>query len=180
MFKTLGDFGQKFFPKHLLIKHGLNISPMYRRSTGRIIEISEDLMRIRVKLAISWRNKNYANTIFGGSMFATVDPMPMVQLVNVLGPDFVVWDKSAQINFKRPAKEDLYATFEFTETEIAEIKNRVAREGEIEINKLTLLTNKDASQTYCEIDKRIYIADKAFYKQKIVDATQRQEAEQQS
>ena len=99
-------------------------------------------------------------------MFAAVDPIPMVQLMHLIGNDYVVWDKSAEIRFRRPAKEDLFATFTFTLTELEDIKNQVQLKNEIEIIKTTLLTSKDEKTTYCEVDKTIYVADKSFYKNK--------------
>ncbi|WP_394333573.1 PaaI family thioesterase [Maribacter ulvicola] len=139
---------------------------MYRRSTAKIIDISVDLLRITIKLPISWKNKNYVNSIFGGSMFAAVDPIPMVQLMNLIGDDYVVWDKSAEIKFKRPAKEHLYAEFNFSIKELEEIKAKVAQHKECEFLKTTQLTNIDKSQVFCEVHKTIYVADKEFYKEK--------------
>ncbi|WP_317044720.1 DUF4442 domain-containing protein [Flavobacterium sp. NLM] len=139
---------------------------MYRRSTARIVNVSQDLLQIQIRLPISYKNKNYVNSIFGGSMFATVDPIPMVQLINLLDENFVVWDKAAEIYFKRPAKENLYADFIFTLEELGEIKDKIKQQNELEIVKTTLLTNKDKSITYCEVRKKIYIADKSYFKNK--------------
>lgn len=139
---------------------------MYKRSTAKVIKVSSDLLHIRIKLPISYKNRNYVNTIFGGSMFSAVDPFPMVQLMNLIGDDYVVWDKSAQIFFKRPAKENLYADFDYSEKELKDIKNQVSEKKEIEIVKTTQLTNKNRSVIYCEVKKTIYVADKKFYKQK--------------
>lgn len=166
IYSQLTEAGSKFIPKHKLFKHGFNWSPMYKRSTAKIIEVSEDLLFVKVKLPLNWKNKNYVNSIFGGSMFSAVDPIPMVQLINVIGNDFVVWDKSAQIFFKRPAKETIYAEFRFTPEEIEEIKQRVKQENEIVIKHTTQLTNKSGDVVFCIVEKSIYIADKAFYKQK--------------
>lgn len=139
---------------------------MYRRSTGRVIHVSDDLLNVRIKLPISYKNRNYVSSIFGGSMFSAVDPIPMVQLINLLGNDYVVWDKSATINFKRPARQHLYADFNYTEKELEAIKKRVSEENEIEITKTTLLKDANGDKTYCEVNKVIYIADKAFFKEK--------------
>ncbi len=166
LYQKIGEIGSKYIGKHLLFKHGFNLSPMYRRSTGRITDVSKDLLNIKMKLPINYKNRNYVNAIFGGSMFSSVDPIPMVQLMNLLGDDYVVWDKSAEIFFKRPAKENLYAEFSYTLEELEEIKKSVEQKNEIEIIKKTTLTNKDQSQTYCEVNKTIYVADKAFYKAK--------------
>jgi hypothetical protein len=166
IYRKLEVIGSKYIGKPKLFKYGFNLSPMYRRSTARIINISEDLLNVQIKLPISYKNKNYVNSIFGGSMFAAVDPIPMIQLINLLDKNFVVWDKSAEIYFKRPAKEDLYADFTFTLEELDAIKNKIIQQNELEIVKTTLLTNKEKSITYCEVRKTIYIADKSYFKKK--------------
>jgi len=165
-YQKLTAVGTKFISKHKFFKHGFNLSPMYRRSTGRIVWVSKDLMQIRVKLPISYKNRNYVNSIFGGSMFAAVDPIPMVQLMNLIGDDYVVWDKAAQIKFKRPAKENLYAQFEYTNEELEHIKQNVRKDNELEIEKTTRLTNANGSVVFCEVVKTIYVADKTFFKNK--------------
>jgi len=165
-YQKIAEFGKKFIPKHKLFKIGFNISPMYRRSTARVISTSEDLLHVEIKLPITYKNRNYVNSIFGGSMFSAVDPIPMVQLINILNDSYIIWDKSAEILFKRPAKENLYAEFKYTSEELENIKNQVARENEIEIVKETLLTNKDKTVTFCEVRKTIYIADKKYFKEK--------------
>lgn len=166
LYQKIAEIGKKFIPEHKLFKIGFNLSPMYRKSTARITSSSYDLLTVKIKLPISYKNRNYVNSIFGGSMFSAVDPIPMVQLIYLLGDDYVVWDKSAEIYFKRPAKEDLYAEFLYTSEELENIKGQVAQENEIEIIKETLLTNKDKSITFCEVRKTIYIADKNYYKEK--------------
>ena len=139
---------------------------MYQRSTAKIAEVTPDLMEIKVKLPLSYKNRNYVNSIFGGSLFSSVDPIPMVQLINLLGDDYVVWDKSAQIFFKRPAKEHVYAEFKVTQEELDDIKTRVKAENEINLEKVTVLKNKSGDKVFCEVHKVIYIADKTYYKSK--------------
>lgn len=165
-YKSLAKFGSKFVPRNKLFKYGFNYSPMYRRSTAKITTVSSDLLEIQVKLPLSYKNRNYVNSIFGGSLFSSVDPIPMVQLINLLGDDYVVWDRSAEIHFKRPAKEDVYADFLVTEEELNEIKKGVQAKNEINWVKTTLLTDKSGERTFCEVRKTIYIADKQHYKNK--------------
>ena len=166
IYQKLTQVGSKFLGKHILFKHGFNLSPMYRRSTGRVTWVSEDLSHITIKLPINYKNRNYVNSIFGGSMFSSVDPIPMVQLINILGEDYVVWDKSAEVYFKRPARETLYADFIYSDEEIEAIKKDVEENKEITITKNTQLMDKDKSKVFCEVRKTIYIADKLFYKSK--------------
>ncbi|MBK9993261.1 MAG: DUF4442 domain-containing protein [Saprospiraceae bacterium] len=165
-YQAIATIATKYFGVSKAFKYGFNWSPMYRRSNARIIAVSKDLMKIEIRLPLTYKNVNYMNSMFGGSMFAAVDPIPMIQLVSILGKEYVVWDKSAEIYFKRPAKENLFATFEFSNEEVEEIKSRVKSEKEISISKSTILTNKIGDTVYCEVKKTIYIADKMFYKQK--------------
>ena len=166
IYKKIGDIGSKYIGKDKLFKYGFNLSPMYRRSTAKITDVTEDLFEIKIKLPISYKNRNYANSIFGGSLFSAVDPIPMVQLINIIGEEYIVWDKSATIRFRIPAKEDLCAEFIYTKEEIERIKELVDKKKEIEIVKTTFLTNKTKSKIYCEVQKTIYIADKNYYKAK--------------
>ncbi|MCF2874153.1 MULTISPECIES: DUF4442 domain-containing protein [unclassified Tenacibaculum] len=166
MYAAISKILKKFFKKSTIFKYGFNISPMYRRSTGKVLSVSDDLLSVQVKIPISYKNRNYVGSIFGGSLFSATDPVFMVQLINILEDSYVVWDKKAEIKFKRPAKENSYVDFTFTEEEIAEIKKRVKEEKEIDLIKEIKITNKDASTVYAEVSKTIYIADKNYYKNK--------------
>lgn len=138
---------------------------MYKRSCGKIIFTSEDLHVVKIKIPLSYKNKNYVGSIFGGSLFAATDPIYMIQLMQILGKDFVVWDKKTNIKFKRPAYEHAFATFEFTTTEINEIRQKVEAENEIDYTKILHITDKNGT-IFAELDKTLYISTKAFYKQK--------------
>lgn len=165
-YQKLTTIGKRFVSYNILFKYGFNWSPMYRRTTAKIDEVAQDLSRITIKIPLSWKNKNYVGTIFGGSMFSATDPIFMVQLINLLGNDYVIWDKSATIKFKRPANETLFGEFIVGHEELKNIRERIRKENEIEIVKTTILTNKDKTKEFCVVDKTLYIADKAFYKKK--------------
>ena len=166
IYQKIAAYGAKYFGNDIILKYDYNCTPMYRRSTAKILRVSRDLLRIDIVLPISYRNRNFVNTIFGGSMFSAVDPIPMVQLINLLDDRYIIWDKSAEIAFKRPARQDLYATFSYAPEELEEIRRRVAEEQEIEIVKTTRLTNREGDQLFCEVKKTIYVADKAYFRQK--------------
>lgn len=166
VYQKVEALASKVFKKNTIFRYGFNFSPMYKRSTAKLIEVSDDLLHVEIILPLSYKNKNYVNSIFGGSMFSAVDPIPMIQLLSIMGNDYVVWDKSAEIFFKKPAKENLYADFDFSEEELEEIRAQVAEKKEIDIIKTTQLTNKEKTQVFCEVKKTIYIAEKAYFKQK--------------
>ena len=99
----------------------------------------------------------------------------MVQLINIIGNEYVVWDKAAKIRFLRPGTSDLYAEFIYTKDEVDEIKKQVAEKNEIEISKVTQLKEQKTDLVCCEVDKRIYIADKKFFKNKRAKRTNGQQ-----
>ena len=166
MYATITKVLNKFIKQNIIFKYGFNISPMYKRSTGKLIEVSDDLLHVKVKIAISYKNKNYVGSIFGGSLFSATDPILMIQLMQILGNDFVVWDKNSNIQFKRPAKENAFANFDLTQDEIQSIKKRVLEEKELDLVKEISITNKDKSTVFATVSKTIYIADKSYYKNK--------------
>ncbi len=165
MYKKLTKILKRFFSDAQIYKYGFNWSPMYRRSTGKVIEVSDDLHYVKVKIPISFKNRNYVGSIFGGSLFSATDPIYMIQLLNILGEDYVVWDKAAVINYKRPAREDVFAEFIFSKEEIEKIKKNVADNNEIDILKKLNIISKSGA-VISELEKTIYVANKTFYKEK--------------
>ena len=96
----------------------------------------------------------------------------MIQLIQLLGKEYVVWDKASTIRFRKPATKNTYAVFEFTADEIVKIQTDVAQQNEINIVKHLQLT--DASQTvFAEVEKTIYVASKEYYKTKKQRQTER-------
>ena len=106
--------------------------PAYRGSGGRVTYIADDFREIRVRLPLSWRTRNYVGTIYGGSIYGSIDPIYMLMLIHVLGPGYIVWDKAATVRFKKPGKETLYADFKLDEAEIGEIKRLAATERPVD------------------------------------------------
>lgn len=77
-----------------LARWWFNWFPAYRGTGGQITYIAADWSEVRLRLPLNRRTRNYVGTIFGGSMYGAVDPIYMVMLIQVLGPAYVVWDKS--------------------------------------------------------------------------------------
>ena len=131
--------------------------PAYRGTGGRVTYIADDFHEIKVKIPLSWRSRNYVGTIYGGSMYGAIDPIYMLMLIKILGPEYVVWDKAVSIRFKKPGKETLYVDFRLSSDEIAEIK-RLAK-TERSVDRIYNVELKDKSGVvYAEIEKTLYIA----------------------
>jgi acyl-coenzyme A thioesterase PaaI-like protein len=160
-FKTDKTEGVRQKLRRILFNRHPNI-----RGTGSYITfLSDDWKEVQIKLPLSWRTKNVVGTVFGGSIYASTDPFYMLQLMNILGKEYVVWDKSASVRFRKPIKETVYAQFLIKEELLIQIKETVAKEGTIDVN-LSVDFKDRKNVSYASISKKIYIASKEYYKQK--------------
>lgn len=140
-------------------RRGFNFFPAYRGTGGRIVYISGDWREIHVKLPLNWRTRNYVGTIYGGSIYASIDPIYMLMLIKILGPEYIIWDKAAKIRFRKPGKETLYVDFKLSQEEIDEIK-RLAEDSK-SIDRVYDLELKDRNGVvHAQIEKTLYIAKK--------------------
>lgn len=115
-----------------LTRFAFNFFPCYRRTGARLTYIADDYAEVRLKLPLNWTTRGYWGTIFGGSMYAAIDPVLLVMLARRLGPDYQVWDKAATIEFRKPGRSTLYARFRIENAEIEELRRLLAREPKIE------------------------------------------------
>lgn len=134
-----------------------NFFPAYRGSGARVTYISDDYREIRIKIPLSWRTRNYVGSIYGGSIYAGIDPIYMLMLIKNLGPDYIVWDKAATIRFKRPGRETLFADFRLTQGELDEIKALLETEKSVDRVYRVELADKDG-RVHAIIEKTLYIA----------------------
>lgn len=145
--------------KSRLFRWGFNFFPAYRGTGGRVVYISDDWHEVRIKLPLNWRTRNYVGTIYGGSMYGAIDPIYMLMLMKILGPDYTVWDKAASIRFRKPGRGTLYAHFLIDENEVSEIKQLA--ENERSIDRVYNVQLKDGEgAVHAQIEKTIYIAKK--------------------
>jgi acyl-coenzyme A thioesterase PaaI-like protein len=122
-----------------------NLWPCFRGTGGRLVYASADWRRLTLRLSLSWRTRNVVGTIFGGSLYASIDPIYMLMLMRILGKGYIVWDKAAAIRFRRPGTETLHAEFHLPEEEIAEIR-RLA-DMQRSVDRVYLVEYKDSSGT---------------------------------
>ncbi len=154
----LTDLCLKTFPQKLNVGNLIYFRP--------IAEVADELSifptitaKCGSKIPLNWRTKNYVGTIYGGSLYAGIDPIYMLMLIKTLGQDYLVWDKAATIRFKRPGKETLFADFLLTEAELDEIK--AILETEKSVDRVYQVELKDKSgNLHCLIEKTLYIAKK--------------------
>ncbi|MBK7957114.1 MAG: YiiD C-terminal domain-containing protein [Bacteroidetes bacterium] len=106
----------------------LNAYPPFIFSRIHIMKISEDLMHFEVRIRRSWMNKNLASSIFGGSIFSTVDPFyPIMYWIyfHKQKKPVIVWLKEANIKYIKPAYTDLHVRFDLTELDLNEVASNL-------------------------------------------------------
>jgi acyl-coenzyme A thioesterase PaaI-like protein len=146
----------------------MNWYPMYFGTGGKILFWSGDSREVHLRLQRNPWTYNYVGTIFGGSMFSASDPFYMLMLLRILDSRYVVWDKAATIRFRRPGRTTLYMKYLLTEDLVESIRADVAANGQTE--RVLPLEWVDAEGVvYAQLERTLYIADKAHYEQKKQD-----------
>lgn len=90
-----------------------------------VIKFHKDFRGVKVKVNKSLINNNYNSSIFGGTIFASADPFyPLLfhQVFTHKGYKVRVWLKSAEINYIKPGRTDLFFTINISETDIEKIE----------------------------------------------------------
>jgi hypothetical protein len=141
------------------LKRWVNLYPPYLGAAVRVTHVSSDFRHVEVEMPLRFYNRNYVGTHFGGSLYSMVDPFYMLMLINILGPDYIVWDKAANIRFKKPGKGVMKATFELTEEKIAEIYAAAETQSKVE-PLFQVLVKDEEGNVVAEVDKLLYIKKK--------------------
>jgi Domain of unknown function (DUF4442) len=109
-----------------------------------------------VEMKLRWWNANYVGTHYGGSLYSMTDPFFMVMLIENLGKDYIVWDKSATIRFKKPGRGTVFAKFRLTDQQIQEIKQSLTTEKKIE-RVFTVEVKDESGAVIAEVEKLLHI-----------------------
>ncbi|HRG90469.1 MAG TPA: DUF4442 domain-containing protein [Chitinophagales bacterium] len=135
--------------------------------TGSRVEfIAGDFKELHVSIKLNIRTRNRVGTVYGGSIYSSVDPYFMLLFMQILGRDYVVWDKGASMKFVRPIVEKVKCRFLITDELIAEVKQKIAENGEYTFD-LPLKYEDDNGTVYATFIKQVYAAGKDFYKKKV-------------
>ena len=133
-----------------------NLFPAYRGTGARVTYVADDLREVRVRLPLSWRTRNLVGTIYGGSLYGSVDPMYMIMLMRILGRDYVVWDKASTIRFRKPGRTTLFATFLIAQAEIEAIRQLTAAGEPVDrVYQVDLVD--DQGVVHASVEKTIYV-----------------------
>ena len=148
---------KRAFKRH--IRLFLNLWPPLLGAGIRIKRFTPDWTEIDVEMKLRWWNQNYVGTHYGGSLYSMANPFFMLMLIENLGKDYIVWDKSATIRFKKPGRSKVVASFRVSEQQIREIKEALNHQSKIERN-FTLEIKDESDIVIAEVAKLLHIRKK--------------------
>jgi acyl-coenzyme A thioesterase PaaI-like protein len=125
----------------------------------RVTTIQDDFRYAKVILPIRWYNRNYVGTHFGGSLYSMCDPMYMAMLINILGPNYIVWDKAATIDYRKPGKGLVSAEFQLSDELIDSLRDM--QPDEKRLVDLTVVVKDEEGGVVAHVVKTEYIRRKA-------------------
>lgn len=134
----------------------MNLWPPFLGAGITISRLADDYSSVDVQMKLHRWNKNLAGTHYGGSIFSMTDPFYAVILANNLGKDYIVWDKAAEIRFKKPGMGIISAHFNISKERLKEIRQTADQEAKAE-PKFTVLVHDETGDVVAEVGKTLYV-----------------------
>jgi hypothetical protein len=150
----------KFLEKKLL-RHLFNLMPFYRRTGGRVAFISKDEKEIHIKLPFKWNTKGWTGVLYGGHIYSAVDGVHVTLLHRIMGDEYLIWDKSAEIKYLKPARTSLLAKIIIPAGEVETIRKILTKKDTTD--REYTIEWKDKNGDVCAIiEKKVHFKRKAF------------------
>lgn len=131
--KPLKDWAKNLGPLGTArMLRAINVWPPFVGAGIRVTEVADDLSHLRVELGLYPWNRNWVGTQYGGSLYSMTDPFAMIMLMTRLGPGYVVWDKAASIQYRKPGKGAVFAEIELPEFQVEAIRREADELGRCE------------------------------------------------
>ncbi len=143
-----------WFKRH--IRRLVNYWPPLLGAGIRVTRWDADWRAVDVEMRLRRRNANFVGTHYGGSLYSMADPFYMLMLIENLGPDYVVWDKSASIRFRRPGRGTVRASFRLTQQQLDDIRRALTTQEKIEPT-FTVEIKDDSGTLIAEVQKVVHI-----------------------
>lgn len=142
------NFRQRFLERFI------NFYPPLLGAGIRSRQLDERTIEVEMKLTAF--NRNIVGVHFGGSLYAMCDPWFMLILMRLLGTDYIVWDKAASIQFKKPGRGTVKARFHIPPERVEQIRSDVEKSKKIEpVFSVDVLD--DQQQVIASVEKLLYV-----------------------
>lgn len=148
-----------FFRKAWLMKLLLNLWPPFLFTGIKVVKLSEDYREAQVRLTQRPWNTNAVGVHFGGSLYSMTDPFYMLMVLSQLGSDYIVWDKSADIEYVKPGVGKVFANFVVSESLINDIIHHT-QHGDKYLPELPVNIVDEEGEIVAKLNRTIYIRKK--------------------
>jgi acyl-coenzyme A thioesterase PaaI-like protein len=133
----------------------INLWPPYLGTGIRVRFIADDWREVVVSMSLRCYNRNYVGSHFGGSLYAMTDPFYMLMLINNLGSEYRVWDQAGRIEYVKPGRGKVTATFKIGEDLLKKISVQTAG-GEKYLEDLPITVSDAAGEIVARITRTLY------------------------
>ena len=137
----------------------VSLYPPYFGAGIRVSYPKEDPHRIVVRMGLHWWNRNLFGTQFGGSMYSMCDPHFLFIVFRNLGSGYLLWNKAATIEFLKPGRGRVTATFVVPKEKIDEIRAAADRGEKVE-PVLTADIVADDGEVVARVTERLWVKKK--------------------
>ena len=86
----------------------------------------------------------------------------MIMFMEILGKDFIVWDKGAEIKFIKPGISTLHVDFELSPELVKDVRNKAIQDGSY-VFDITVNIKNESDVVHAQVKKIMYVATKAHY-----------------
>lgn len=137
-----------------LMERLVNFYPPFLGAGIRSRAVDERTVEVDMKLTAF--NRNLVGVHFGGSLYAMCDPWLMLILMRLLGREYIVWDKAANIQFKKPGRGRVKARFHIPPERVEEIRRDADSQIKIEpVFAVDVLD--DEGDVVARVEKLLYV-----------------------
>ena len=141
------------------LRRWINLWPPFLGAGIRITHIASDMKAVDVEMKLRFWNANYVGTHFGGSLFAMTDAFYMLMLMANLGRDYVVWDKTATIRYRKPGRGTVRVEFRLFDNQIDDIREQLKTLPKYE-PAFSVEVKDEAGVVIAEVEKRLHVRKK--------------------
>lgn len=142
-----------------VLKWAMRLYPPLLLQRIWVVKIEKGFAGVQVKISKSLVNKNYNNSIFGGTISAAADPFYPVlfhQLFTSKGYKVIAWSKYSEIQYLKPGLTNLYFTINLTDEDIAEAENLLNTVGKyIKVHRIDIYDKR--GEICASIKNEVYV-----------------------
>ncbi len=138
-----------------LMKHFYSL-PSTANTGAEVTYISENLDHVSLTIPLNDKTKNMMGIIYGGIMYSATDFVYLTMLWYRLGLDYMLIDKSAEVQYLRPGLGDLSVDFYLPEETVQSIIDELKTEKST-LREFIIEIKDNKQKTVCKITKSIYI-----------------------